>query len=287
LLAATPWFVDWALHWYGRLPYHPGKWRLVAAFEGAARPAWGIRRVVRHRVHLQLDTTDFVGRSIYYGIFEPREIQALKRLIKPGWVAVDVGANLGYHTLILASLVGSNGRVYAFEPVTETYGQLMQNISLNPYANILPLHTALLDRPQTIQFVVPLHNKGKARMASGNLGTETVTATTLDAFCDERGLQQLDFLKVDIEGSEHLFLRGAACTLARFRPLLLIELNASLLAQLDSSPSAIAATLQGLGYTLRVPSWRGLTPLRALPKDQQYFNVFAFPPVRVPPNFVK
>jgi hypothetical protein len=112
----------------------------------------------------------------------------------------------------------------------------------------------------------------------GSGGGEKVQQTTLDAFAEQHGLQRLDFIKVDIEGSEIPFLRGARETLKRFRPAMLIEMNPDTLRAFGASAADLAGLLREMSYKLlRVHRlWRGLTPLRELPTSL-HINVFALP----------
>jgi FkbM family methyltransferase len=166
-------------------------------------------------------------RSFVYGTWEPQVISAVSGIVKPGMTIIDIGAHIGYYTLLFAKRVGPNGRVLAFEPLPANFELLKRNIQLNgvPYVQAFP--QAIFSRNEEIILTVPddLPHSGDASVCHGRGRKEfRVPAITLDAFCDSRGLRP-HILKMDVEGAEHDVLQGAAETIARCHPILLIELH--------------------------------------------------------------
>lgn len=264
-------------------PYHPGKWRIAGVLEKSAREAWAEPRVARcDGLWFELDLRDFVERNIFLKLYDRMELQALRRLLRPGAVVVDVGANIGYYSLVCSELVGAQGHVYAFEPVAQTAKRMARNIELNAPRNISLIRSACGSRCGTVSMLpVPVGNAGKTQVAgSGELGSEVVPITTLDAFVSGSGLTQLDFIKMDIEGFEMEFIAGARDSLTRFHPTLLMELFPSALSKYGTTPEAIIEALQALGYHLKMPTWKGLEPLSSYPSGFEFCNVFAFHPLR-------
>jgi len=272
---------DRALLAYGRLmPYHPRKWRVVGWLAPRAAATWTSPRIAQRRgVWFELDLHQFVDRFIYYLEYERWETLFVERFVRPGWVVIDVGANIGYFTLLLARKVGPTGQVYAFEPAAAITASLLRNIDLNRASNVQTYRAALAaQRGETSLRRGRPDNLGQTHLAvPGDPGDELTPVTTLDAFVEEHGLTRLDFVKVDIEGAEAAFLAGAACTLARFRPTIMIELNPTALRALGANPTDLVRTLEGLGYVLKKTTWRGLRPLRALPAPGHYVNIVALP----------
>ncbi len=127
--------------------------------------------------------------------------------IKPGMTVIDVGANTGYYALIASAMVGEAGRVYAFEPEPESYKKLLKNIELNNFSNIIPVDKALTDRTGTIKLFLskmsPIHSIAEPPECRGEIYVQTVS---LDEFLAED--PRVDIIKMDIEGSEILALRG-------------------------------------------------------------------------------
>ena len=260
-------------HWF---PYHPGKWRVFRLLMPLASPTWNCPRVFKRQgIWFELDLRHFIPRYIFYLGWEVPETQFVESVVKPGWVIADVGANIGYYTLLFARGVGPSGRVYAFEPAASTYKILMKNISLNHTSKVRPYNMALGDSCGEVSLVQERDPKDYRLAAPDKRSPDTVPLTTLDCFVEEQGLNRLDLIKVDIEGCERRFLLGAKKSLARFRPILLIELNPLALRWFGATVEELVGDLLDSGYRLWRPTWRGFLPLRKLPTRGQYMNVVA------------
>ena len=279
--ARAAWLWDALLVFYGRrLPYHPLKWRVAEALFARTEPTWNVpRRVVRDRVAYELDLRQSMDRFLYFLEYERWETRALRRLVRPGWRALDVGANVGYYTLLLANLVGPTGNVWSFEPAADTFASLERNVGLNPKssARIRLLRLALSDREGSASLVTGTHH-GLARLGeAADAGAEPVSVTTLDRLLEHEGRPQVDLIKVDIEGAEGRLLDGAAATLERCRPWLMVELYPAGLALFGTSVEQVAGALRRRGYELLVPTWRGLRPFEDGRRIEHYVNVIARP----------
>jgi FkbM family methyltransferase len=266
---------------YGlRLPYHPRKWRVIELLAPKAAATWSRSRIVERRgLRFDLDLRYLIPRDIYYlGEYERWESRYLRRLVKPGWVVADVGANIGYYSLLFGKLVGSSGCVHAFEPTESTYRSLIRNVTLNQTTNVRAYRLALSDRAGNTRLVRSDRNPALNRLARPDeSGEEDVRVTTLDTFVAQHGIRRLDLIKIDIEGAEKDFLKGAESTLVRFCPTLMIELNTAALGRFGTSPAALRGEMERMGYALHRPTWRGCTPLDRLPASNEYFNVVAVP----------
>jgi FkbM family methyltransferase len=159
---------------------------------------------------------------------EEPELQAeLARLLTPGDVFYDVGANVGFMTLVGAALVGRTGRVIAFEPIPRLAAAVRANAERNGLAQIEVHELALADEEATARFVVPEESSG-AHLADVNAGdgeTFDVQVTTLDAFLARTGAPPPTAIKLDIEGAELRALDGMRRTLATHGPALVVELH--------------------------------------------------------------
>jgi len=166
-------------------------------------------------------------RSFVYGTWEPEVFRAVTATVKPGMTVIDIGAHIGYYTLLFAKCVGPNGRVVAFEPLPVNFELLKKNIQLNELTYIQTFPQAVFSRNEEIILTVPddLPHSGDASVYHGR-GTKQfrVPAIALDTFCDSAGLRP-DILKMDVEGAEYDVLIGAERTIGRYRPKLLIELH--------------------------------------------------------------
>jgi FkbM family methyltransferase len=271
---------DRALLTYGQgLPYFPGKWHIVESLAEKASRAWqNLSPVKRRGIKFELNPTDLLQRSIYYlGVYEVWETRFIERIVRPGWVVVDAGANIGYYTLILAQLVGSGGCVLAFEPAESRHRALLRNLKLNKIDNVRAYRVALADRLGRCSIVRPADaNLGTFRIARRDEhGQETVPLTTLDQVVSSQHLDRLDLIKVDIEGAESRFLNGGRDTMERFRPTIMIELNPAALRQFGSRSEDVIAFLKSFGYRFFRTSWNGLHTLKDLPGTDEYFNIIA------------
>jgi FkbM family methyltransferase len=158
-----------------------------------------------------LDPADGVVSPILLndGCFEPLETQIVSAAIRPGDVVLDVGANIGYYTLLFARLVGESGRVIAFEPDPGNFRLLEKNVRANGYRNVVLKRQAVSDVTGKLRLYLSGPNKGDHRLYDSADGRESITveATTLDHAV---GGDRVDFIKMDIQGSEPAALRGMA-----------------------------------------------------------------------------
>ncbi len=277
-----PLFWDRLLTIYGqRIPYHPGKWRMVFMLENKARESWTRPRIFECRgTKYEVDLRHKVERRMFYLNWHDRsETRLLERMIRPGWVAFDVGANFGYYTLLFARLVGPTGCVYSFEPASANYERLRRNIALNNVSNVRAYRVALGDRCGEASLIA--HSTGNpAEIRVGRTdeqGSETTALTTLDQAVEAERLRRLDFIKVDIEGSELRFLAGAKKTLSQFRPMMMIETHPAALGGFGSTIGEFAQSLAENRYAPYRLGWRGvLLPLRELPTTH-WTNIIALP----------
>lgn len=228
-------------------------------------------RIDRGGLHWNLDLNEGIDFSIYLlGAFEPDTVRFYKSLIKPGDVVLDIGANIGAHTLHFARAVGKAGRVFAFEPTNYAFRKLSANLALNPELNavtaarqILLTDTANPEVPAGIYSSWPLEpEEGLHAEHLGKLqSTQGARSRTLDEVVSELALEKIDFIKLDVDGHELVVLRGGRETLKRFRPPILIELCPCVCAEHHHSFADLIGTLTGLGY--RFWSFKGA----ALPSD--------------------
>jgi FkbM family methyltransferase len=190
--------------------------------------------VRRGGVLWSLDLKEGIDLSIYLlGGFEPRTLRRYKQLIADGFVVLDIGANVGAHTLPLAQLVGPSGKVIAFEPTEYAFDKLLKNVSLNPHlSGRIIANQTLLGRstndelPGAIYSSWPLetasdlHSDHQGRLKS----TSGADVQTVDGYVERCDLDRLDFIKLDVDGHEYEVLQGARATMERFRPSIVLEL---------------------------------------------------------------
>ena len=181
----------------------------------------------------------YPGFADYYPEAELQTKRWLVRNARPDWVALDIGANVGIYALLLSRLL-TEGHVHAFEP-TETAALLRQNLAARHAANVVVHELAFGAHSGTIE--EPIY-----RIWGAAPETRAYKFTTLDEFAQDAGLARLDCVKIDVDGFDLEVLRGAAETLARFDPWVIVELNHALATRGQSVGEALL-WLAGQGYT--------------------------------------
>ena len=200
-----------------------------------------------------VDRGTLIGWSVYFfGTYEPEVRAEISRHLRAGGVAIDVGANVGWHTLLMAARVGAEGRVWAFEPNPTTRERLLAAVDANRLSQVRVDPRALADSDRVSGFEAPPAGHvwdGTGRLATASDVGRLVECTTLDAFAAQRNLDRVDLLKIDVEGFEPAVLRGASRMLRSMRPAVVFEYDPAYV-----SRSGTAADLNGYfrdcGYRL-------------------------------------
>lgn len=234
----------------------PLRTSLRVATSLARRSLPGMSRVpVRYDGDRSLISADLLtplGLQLYRYGHHDSDIDLVARLLSPGDMFVDGGANIGLFTLVAARRVGATGRVVAFEPGRTVRSRLVENIALNGFTQVDVMPFALSSAPGEASFREhEIAGAGMSHLApgAGESGrVETVALTTLDATVSASDRKRLVLVKLDLEGAEHEALLGAAALLDEVHPDLLVEIEAAHLARMGSSPEAVATLLRRYGY---------------------------------------
>jgi FkbM family methyltransferase len=185
------------------------------------------------------------------GQYEPHVTAVLRQLLKPDMIFLDIGANIGYFTLLAASIVGENGRVLSFEPVPANIQLLQQSIAANTFHNITLYPRAVLETSQEIALEIGGKNSNSrvVNPDSDELERPLATAVVLDEVLNH--LPRLDVVKMDIEGAEPRALQGMTRLVQKHRPTLITEFSPDLI-QLTSgvNPLTFLQQLTKLDYDL-------------------------------------
>lgn len=200
-----------------------------------------------YKVWLNLKTE----KSRWLGTYEPELQAALRAFLRTDDTVYDVGANIGYITLMMAHNVGVDGHVYAMEALPANVERIQKNVALNNLNNVSVVPAAVIDREGPVTFYV--HDSVGMGKAAGSIGRRdeqykaeiTVTGISLDAFVYEQGHPLPDAVKMDIEGGEVLALPGMLRLLREAHPTLFLELHG------PESEKVAWETLTHCGYTLR------------------------------------
>jgi len=208
--------------------------------------------------------------------YEP-ELAYLERILSPGKVFIDVGANFGVYTLVASRLVGTTGKVIAFEPTAQSFAILQQNIELNHFSNVRAFQVALAQsrsRAWLYHGRDPVGNSLRKDPLCGSDGEE-VQIEKLDQVLEENGIGGVDAIKIDVEGAEALVLQGAIRCLTTRRPIVIFEFNPRCAERFGLSPYAARDFLKSLGYEFVVLD-------ESVKSDDSeswptYFNIVAVP----------
>jgi FkbM family methyltransferase len=207
------------------------------------------------RLALHLDN-DLSHALFADGCFDPNEFALLDRVLQPGMVFLDGGANEGVYTVFASVRVGPSGRVLAVEPSRREIGRLRTNVSLNGLCNVEIVEAALAECAGQAELMIAerrhagLNTLGAFIYDVNAAGTDTVTTVTLDELVAERDLKRLDIVKLDLEGAELRALSGAQRVLTEMKPLLLIELSDAALRHQNGSQSGLLRLLEEKGYVV-------------------------------------
>jgi FkbM family methyltransferase len=169
---------------------------------------------------------------LFFGSYEPEIRNIFRTVLAPGGIAIDVGANVGWHTLLMASLVGVGGRVLAIEPNPAMQQRLRDHLCLNRLRQVEVVPCIAADQEEVMAFYAPAlndKNSGNGHVierAAEDTGTIRVAARRLDAIVSAARCERLDLIKIDVEGFEWRVLQGGEESIAKFRPHIVFEYNA-------------------------------------------------------------
>ncbi len=232
--------------------------------------------VLRNGITWDLDLNEGIDFSIYLlGMFERSTVNTYKKLLLPGNTVLDIGANMGAHTLLMAHAIGTHGKVFAFEPTQYAYLKLVRNVSLNPVlAKRIHIEQMMLSDRDNLSPSPALYSSWKLTTPRvlrhpKHLGElmDTAGARTeqLDDFVNRLNLNRIDFIKIDVDGNECTVLRGAQRVLKIFRPKILMEFMPYGLEESGHSLKELMAILKSAGYKiLSVPN---LAPVPENPEE--------------------
>lgn len=216
--------------------------------------------VTRRGLTWSLNLKEGIDLAIYVlGGFELRTLRRYTQLIKGGDVVLDIGANIGAHTLPLAKLVGDTGKVYSFEPTAYAFAKQKINIALNPSLitrisahQMMLMGTNATLLPKSVYSSWPLEvandlhseHHGRLMQTNGSL------VGTLDDFVHNSNIKQIDFIKIDVDGNENEVLSGAKSVLKILKPKIMVELAPYVYRSNPEKFDELLDNLWNMGYTI-------------------------------------
>ena len=269
-----------------------GRFRALRKLDAFLVSRLSPRQVLIHGHKMLLDKNDSLRLSIHHE-FEPCETKLFSEQLQAGDEVLDIGANIGYYTLLAARKVGPQGRVYAFEPDPTNFALLRQNVELNGYRNVVLVNKAVGETSEDLKLYLSDVNAGDHRTYASEAGRPAITipCTSIDDYF--RGQDcQVNFIKMDIQGSECRALRGMQETLQRREYLrLTVEFWPYGLVRAGDSPQELIRLLEQSGFKLydidektnSVEPIEVANLLAAYDSDKQHFtNLFCLKQARAP-----
>lgn len=208
--------------------------------------------------------------ELLLGQYEFETVSYFKRVIKPGMICLDIGANVGYHTRLFARLVGLEGRVIAFEPHSVAYEFLKDNVqglhnvtvlnlAASDHEGTMPLYdivaigsaaSSLALHQSKMELAESLHQEHYRRASSRKLvRTYSVRVSTVDNVLPMLGIRGVDLVKIDVEGAELGVIQGMTKTLQQSPSAIIVfELNPLCLESFNTGPNDLFELLEGIGY---------------------------------------
>jgi FkbM family methyltransferase len=245
----------WVTHW----SLNQSTW-IRGHVQPLFEPFVPVRVNVEPGVSMLLDPEDLVSRTILEtGQWEPDSWATIKQQLPIGGTFVDVGAHIGTYSLKAARVVGERGHVISVEPNPATVQALRDNIQASGTNVISVQPVACSDSETELDlFAATRSNTGEtslsrenARQSGSVSAVYHVRARPLDAILQDAGVSRVDVIKIDVEGAELLVLKGAKQTLARYSPILLVEVVDQQLQAMGTSAAELREFLRSQGYTPR------------------------------------
>ena len=230
-----------------------GRWRLAPGLNRLF-PAESVEFFLPEVGRLRLDLADETQLQIYWtGLNrdDGRIVRLTRATLPPDGVFLDIGANVGLHTLAAARHVAAGGgAVVAFEPHPRNFETLTHNIACNGLRHVAAHNVGLAEAADVLTCRGPARGGNWSLASRGEYSFE-VRLVPLDDFLDDHPLPRLDLIKIDVEGAEVRVLRGARRTIARYRPTIVFEVCPAWLRRLNTGVAELLETVTGLGYTIR------------------------------------
>ena len=187
------------------------------------------------------------ANRLHEGICEPEETTLIKNLVKPSYVCMDIGANIGYFTLLMARQCK---HVYAFEPEPSNFEMLKQNMVLNTFADVTLYKEAVGDKNGTMPLYICPTDHGMHRLYKSKWCNEITDTYVYCTQLDEYKFHKIDLIKMDIEGAEYGALQGMVELLIRDHPIMIMEYHPMAIREYGVDPRKVYEFMHKLGYRI-------------------------------------
>ena len=189
-------------------------------------------------------------REFRRGTYEPKQSRLFQEMVTQGDVVYDLGAHIGYYTVIASELVGDSGHVVSFEPIPFNLQDLRKHLQINNCNNVTVIEAAVGERSKSARFTKGTGTRTPHRAEAGEL---TVEMVTLDEIVEERNLPIPDHIKIDVDSTEFLVLQGAESLINQTHPTLFLSVHS------NEARTQCLDFLTARGYDLRSMNDKSLT----------------------------
>ena len=241
-----------------------GKNRTVRKLQNSIEDSFRASEVIVHGHKMHLPKKGFHEYSVY-GIYGELDTIAVEKLVRKGGVVIDVGAAIGYYTLIFARAVGNRGTVIAFEPKEGRFEILKNNIKLNGYDNVIIENKAVMPEGQEKKFFIDDDNTTGYKFITNRSDVDTtkkftksvdVLTTDLDGFLTDSGIiDRVSFMKIDVDGPELLVLQSGRQLLKNQNLNILLEWDQGSAKYSGCNPESIIDILLDNGFEIYYPNY--------------------------------
>ena len=236
-----------------------------------------IKNIHGNKMIININDPGISRELLMDGTHEPQTTELIKTVLKPDMHIVEVGANVGYYTLIEAEIIGEGGRVYAIEPVPENYFFLQRNVNLNKYGNVSFFNFAISDQSGHHDFITTKQSNWgsmvnhdsddksswvKERLSTIQSGTLKVETITFDEFIKVNNIEKINLVRMDIEGFEIQAIKGMKETIKKMKPpfYILMEVH----------NNVFKDPIKSLGPTFKFLAENNMQPLKIIAKEKTF-----------------
>lgn len=231
----------------------PGIWQLYRLAYKILQP----KRIISitcqgNKMYVDGRDKNIVPDLLSKGAYEPFETELFKKSLKKGEVVLDIGAHIGYYTLIAAKIVGDEGKVFAFEPAPDNYALLEKNVNVNGYRNVILEQKATSDKTGKLKLYLTGNNTAMHRIYPSRYSVNSIEIDTIrldDYFEDYSG--KIDMIKIDVEGAEWSVFQGMPQILQKNRKLrIFTEFNPGSIREFGGKPEEYLKLFLDQGFKL-------------------------------------
>lgn len=227
-----------------------------------------------------IDSAAIPATILSFGDYESQELDMIFKLLKmidEKCIIFDIGANLGWYTLNMLK-DNSHRKVYAFEPIKDTYKKLLKNIKINSLTNVNLYNFGLYEKNKEVDFFYDVTASGASSIADLRELDSTrkvkCSLIKMDDFIKTNNIKRLDFIKCDVEGSELFVYKGGINSIEKFKPIIFSEMLRKWSAKFDYHPNDIIKLFHTINYKCFVINHNKLQEIKCVNEDTVETNYF-------------